>query len=212
MQKYNLFFNEAKLSVINYDKNQLNILCSKGKIIFEEQKDLDACINDFLCHHNDVEFYVLQKNELLIYNRLTSFFVFKRAAGGVVYNEKGEVLVMSRFDHYDFPKGHMEAGESPQQTAIREVKEETHINELEIKDNIATTYHIFHAKDSYYLKETQWYSMTTKQIDNLIPQTEEFIEALWWFTAEDIKNNLSKFYPSLQEMIQQKMLDLSYDR
>ena len=44
--------------------------------------------------------------------------------------------------------------------------------------------------------------MTTQQIDNLIPQKEEYIEALWWFTNEDIKNNLSKFYPSLQKYLQ----------
>ena len=202
MQKYNLFFNEAKLSVINYDKNQLNILRSNGKIIFEEQKDIKACIHDFLRYQTDIEYYVLPENELLLFNAFTSFFHFKRAAGGVVYNKAGDVLVMSRFNHYDFPKGHMEEGESFQQTAIREVNEETHICELEIQENIATTYHIFYAKESYYLKETQWFKMTTQQIDNLIPQKEEHIEALWWFTTEDIKNNLSKFYPSLQEMIQ----------
>jgi len=47
--------------------------------------------------------------------------------------------------------------------------------------------------------------MTTKQTDNLIPQTEEHIEALRWFSLEEIKNNLSKFYPSLQEMILSKV-------
>jgi 8-oxo-dGTP pyrophosphatase MutT (NUDIX family) len=207
MQKYNLFFNEAKLSVINYDKNQLNILRSNERFIYEEQNDLNTCINDFLHHRNDIEFYVLTENESQLLNTLTSFFIFKRAAGGVVYNEAGKILVMSRFDHYDFPKGHIEEGESPQQTAIREVKEETNIIDLSLQDKIADTYHIFFAKDTYYLKETQWFKMTTRQTDNLIPQTEEHIEALWWFSLRDIKNNFSKFYPSLQEMIQQKVLE-----
>ena len=77
MQKYNLFFNEAKLSVINYDKNQLNILRSNGRFIYEEQNDLNTCINDFLHHRNDIKFYVLPENESQLLNSLTSFFIFK---------------------------------------------------------------------------------------------------------------------------------------
>jgi len=40
------------------------------------------------------------------------------------------VLMLRVFRHWDFPKGLMEAGETPQQTALREVREESGISEL----------------------------------------------------------------------------------
>ena len=52
-------------------------------------------------------------------------------AGGVVYRRRGSssefLLVTSRWDSsvWVLPKGHMESGESPEQTAAREVLEET---------------------------------------------------------------------------------------
>ena len=40
------------------------------------------------------------------------------------------VLMLRVFRHWDFPKGLMEAGETPQETALREVREEAGISEL----------------------------------------------------------------------------------
>jgi 8-oxo-dGTP pyrophosphatase MutT (NUDIX family) len=40
------------------------------------------------------------------------------------------VLMLRAFQHWDFPKGLMEAGETPRQTALREVREESSITEL----------------------------------------------------------------------------------
>ena len=48
-------------------------------------------------------------------------------AGGCIFNEKGEVLLQRRGDSntWGFPGGAVEIGETPQQAAVREVKEET---------------------------------------------------------------------------------------
>ena len=48
-------------------------------------------------------------------------------AGCVVVNDKKEVLLVTNQEKktWEFPKGHMDSGESAEQTAIREVKEET---------------------------------------------------------------------------------------
>ena len=49
-------------------------------------------------------------------------------AGGLVFNPAGEVLLIrDKNGYWVFPKGHVEAGESPEQTAVREVAEETGI-------------------------------------------------------------------------------------
>lgn len=56
-------------------------------------------------------------------------FSYEKSCGAVVYcqNENGikYLLVCERSGFWVFPKGHMEAGESEQETALREVKEET---------------------------------------------------------------------------------------
>lgn len=49
-------------------------------------------------------------------------------AGGVVFDARGQVLLVQYRDgSWTFPKGHYEAGETPQQTALREVEEEAGI-------------------------------------------------------------------------------------
>ncbi len=64
------------------------------------------------------------------------------SAGGLVFDSKGRVAIIarhSRSGHLEWclPKGHIEKGETPQQTAVREVHEETGILG-EVVDSIAT--------------------------------------------------------------------------
>ncbi|EFA22434.1 NUDIX hydrolase [Bifidobacterium gallicum] len=64
------------------------------------------------------------------------------SAGGLVFDEHGRVAIIarhSRSGHLEWclPKGHIEKGETPQQTAVREVHEETGILG-EVVDSIAT--------------------------------------------------------------------------
>lgn len=64
------------------------------------------------------------------------------SAGGLVFDEHGRVAIIarhSRSGHLEWclPKGHIEKGETPQQTAVREVHEETGILG-EVVESIAT--------------------------------------------------------------------------
>ena len=56
-----------------------------------------------------------------------------QAGGGLVENEKGEILFMFRRGKWDLPKGKLDPGESLENCALREVKEETGIRILELK-------------------------------------------------------------------------------
>lgn len=51
----------------------------------------------------------------------------EKSYGAVIINEKKEFLLIrhKNGEHWDFPKGHKEEGESDRETAIREVLEET---------------------------------------------------------------------------------------
>lgn len=49
----------------------------------------------------------------------------EKSCGIVVFNNDEVLLVFHNLGHYGFPKGHVEKGETEEETAIREVKEET---------------------------------------------------------------------------------------
>lgn len=56
------------------------------------------------------------------------------SCGAVVVRETGDglrFLLLRAFDHWDFPKGILEKGESPLEAAQREIKEETTLCDLE---------------------------------------------------------------------------------
>ncbi len=56
------------------------------------------------------------------------------SSGAVVVRETGQglrFLMLRAFRHWDFPKGIVEPGEGPKEAAIREVREETSIADLE---------------------------------------------------------------------------------
>lgn len=56
------------------------------------------------------------------------------SAGAVIVRDSDDgtrFLLLRAFDHWDFPKGLVEAGEAPLAAAIREVREETTIEDLE---------------------------------------------------------------------------------
>ena len=60
----------------------------------------------------------------------------EKSVGLVVFRETGGerlyLLLHYRGGHWDFPKGHVEEGESEHETALRELHEETAIAEAEI--------------------------------------------------------------------------------
>ncbi len=66
--------------------------------------------------------YIKWIRELVGHDRIILNF-----AGGCVFNENGEILLQKRSDvgKWGFPGGAMELGESAEETAIREFKEET---------------------------------------------------------------------------------------
>ena len=65
------------------------------------------------------------------------------SAGGVVVNQRGNVLWILRNGHWDIPKGKVEMGEKLEEAALREVTEETGIKDIKIIDDLITTYHTY---------------------------------------------------------------------
>jgi 8-oxo-dGTP pyrophosphatase MutT (NUDIX family) len=121
-----------------------------------------------------------------------------KAGGGLVYNNNGDVLFIFRDGKWDLPKGGTEKGEEIEQTAMREVEEETGVNNLEIVQKLQKTYHVFKRNGIFRLKITHWFEM--KSTFNGIPQgqIEEGIEKAVWLNPEQVKEALLNSYENIK--------------
>ena len=81
------------------------------------------------------------------------------SAGGVVFKDKREVLLIKNPSNvWTFPKGHIENGETKEQTALREVKEETNID-AEIVTYLGEIHYFFTWKGTRIFKTVYFFLM-----------------------------------------------------
>jgi|688.fasta_scaffold348612_2 8-oxo-dGTP pyrophosphatase MutT (NUDIX family) len=123
------------------------------------------------------------------------------AAGGIVENEKKEVLSIFRRGFWDLPKGKVEKGEKIIDAAQREVLEETGINVKITNENPYITYHCYVMGDIHYIKETHWFDMQEVGKNSLTPQTEEDITALQWMNKTEFESKSNLFYPLIASIL-----------
>jgi 8-oxo-dGTP pyrophosphatase MutT (NUDIX family) len=133
------------------------------------------------------------------------------AAGGLIFNDKQNLLMIFRRGKWDLPKGKLDKGESIEECAIREVQEETGIQNVKAEKFLGITYHKYFDKYSKQetLKETHWFKMYADGIQPLIPQTEEDIEIIEWVDKKNIREKLSNSYPNILEIIEKTELEIS---
>src|SRR5690606_35875177 len=113
------------------------------------------------------------------------------AAGGIVSNNEQEILFIRRLGKWDLPKGKMEKGESREESAVREIEEETGLKDVELVRFINTTYHInVERNGEKILKCTHWFEMNLDGEDTSKPQTEEGITEVAWKNYSQIKNEV----------------------
>lgn len=129
-----------------------------------------------------------------------SCFLYVKAAGGAVRQE-GCVLMIKRAGMYDLPKGHVEACETIEACAVREVEEECGIQQVSITGALATTLHIYPRNEDWFLKKTYWYNMICPDGQTPTPQTEEDIDEVFWFPVDRLESVFSQTYPSLIEVM-----------
>jgi 8-oxo-dGTP pyrophosphatase MutT (NUDIX family) len=134
-----------------------------------------------------------------------SGFEIMEAAGGLVLNASGQILLIYRKGSWDLPKGKLDEGESIEACAKREVEEETGVQPLKIEHFIASTAHIYPLHEDWILKESYWYKMRTDFSGALIPQAAEDITKAEWVSLEKVKDYFPNMYPLIQEIIKTEL-------
>ncbi|MBC7459653.1 NUDIX domain-containing protein [Candidatus Saccharibacteria bacterium] len=110
-------------------------------------------------------------------------------AGGIVFrhDEKGGVeilLIQDAKDRWTIPKGHIEEGETAQQTARREIGEEAGLKEVDVLGWLGKIHFRYRRIDKLVLMTTQIYLVRAKGDTNAI-QKEEWMNGIKWFGFHD---------------------------
>lgn len=137
------------------------------------------------------------------YRRLCAEFKEVNAAGGLVCNRRGDYLLISRNGLWDLPKGHQEANEDIETTALREVCEETGIDKLQLRRLICITDHCYLRDGIWHLKHTWWYDMLYTDPTDLTPQREEAISKAAWVARSSLPPFLKNTFPSILEVFRE---------
>ncbi len=129
------------------------------------------------------------------------------SAGGIVLGTKELLLIQVRNLNGDkvwtFPKGHVEKGETPEQTAIREVEEETGY-QCVIQGLATTTHYFFHRNGRLIRKRVNWYWMDP--VEKTGERDYKEIEAVRWVAIDKIADMLR--YPSDLELLKKTVAHL----
>jgi ADP-ribose pyrophosphatase YjhB (NUDIX family) len=137
------------------------------------------------------------------YKAICAEFLEVNAGGGLVSNRRGDYLLISRNGLWDLPKGHQDPGEDIRVTALREVQEETGIDDLMLRDLICMTDHCYRRDGIWHLKHTWWYDMLHTDPSDLTPQREEDISKAAWVAKSSLPAFLVNTYPSIAEVFRE---------
>jgi 8-oxo-dGTP pyrophosphatase MutT (NUDIX family) len=137
-------------------------------------------------------------------------FNLVQAGGGLVNNGAQAWLFMLRRGKWDLPKGKLDAGETLEQCAVREVGEETGLSAVRPDAPLLITYHTYDENGKHILKETHWYRMSVSGSQAAIPvpdqriakfQADEAITEIVWADKERVAVLITNTSPSIIDVL-----------
>ena len=165
--------------------------------------DISTLVELFETSDTLARIYIPAENIEDTYRMICSEFVEVNAGGGLVSNRRGDFLLISRNGLWDLPKGHQDPGEDISVTALREVQEETGIDQLIPRGLICVTDHCYRRDGKWHLKHTWWYDMRYTDPTDLTPQREEDITKAAWVARSSLPPYLLNTYPSILEVFRE---------
>lgn len=194
---YKVFINDSSISFIEKPISEEVLHLS-----YESKGQLEESIS-LLEGSSEIKHLTFAVNSLQdVWNDYTEMYEIIEAAGGIVRNNDGEILMIYRLGKWDLPKGKLEEGESVEEGAVREVIEECGISNLRVVRELPMTYHTYEMKGKKILKRTYWFEMHTKHDGQLIPQIEEHIEKAQWVNPDFLDEYMGNTYASIHWLLE----------
>ena len=117
----------------------------------------------------------------------------ERSAGAVLFSDTGSVrkylLLKYPAGHWDFPKGNMEKGETEGQTVLREVNEETGLDNVKLIDGFRRKIEYFYRRERKSVhKEVVFLLAETKKEEVRLSFEHQ---AYGWFSFQEALKNVT---------------------
>lgn len=206
---YKVFFNDSTIRLDSEFKKSFKNNITDN-VDFESYNIINQIVSEIEDTGSKSEYLILDSDMDKLWNFFRNRFVEIPAAGGLVQNSEGCLLFIRRLGVWDLPKGKIEKNETPARAAIREVEEECGLSGLSIVRQLDSTYHIYRSPylnypDNLVLKETRWFLMKYSGTEDLVPQTEEDIEAVRWVQVWEMDEMLADTYLSLRDFLEKTL-------
>lgn len=200
---YKIFFNNKPLFITDQITKELEELLHHEETVLIDEFNIHtvkAMIHEMevskihagVFLHGDVE---------AVMKAFKKKFVLIKAAGGLIHTKDDELLLIFRRGKWDLPKGKLDDGEDLETCAVREVNEETGLNNVKIEKPLCITYHTYHQDGKHILKESQWFLMKAKKQTNLLPQSEEEIDRCEWVSVDQLSTYMENTHASILDVV-----------
>jgi len=148
---------------------------------------IEKVLYDFLEVSDSRSFTLINitADDLIAYFKKEHYYI--EAAGGFIEKDE-QYLFIHRHGRWDLPKGKLEKDETVESAAIRECEEECGISDLSIDHQLSSTFHMYPYKKSFALKQSYWFYMKTGFNGTLVPQVEESIDQVRWFSKQQVQS------------------------
>ncbi len=120
--------------------------------------------------------------------------VFRRFADGPKY-----LLILDGHGNWGFPKGHEETGESAEQTARREIQEETGLTALTLHTSLPALEWTFSSGRTLVRKRCNYF-LFESAVGETCPQHDEGITRCVWFSYQDATQDLT--FPNTSKLLE----------
>ena len=202
---YKVFFNDR--TVYFGDNFSRAFMKNKGLFYkYNNLQELDELLGVFGEVSHIRNLYIFHEDILELVEEFKACFNYLEAGGGLVFNSKGEFLVIERNGVWDLPKGKLEEGECFETAALREVEEETGLQGLQLVHPVISTYHTYFLKEKRMLKKTRWFEMHYPGTEEPVLQSEEGITGFRWARPGETDFIRQNTYKSIMDVLYFKKL------
>lgn len=123
------------------------------------------------------------------------------SCGSITFNGDNVLLIKHNHGHIDFPKGHIEDGETFEETAVRETKEETNIN---VKIRNPKSYKITYSLKENIIKDV--YFFIADYVSGIPKPQESEVSEAFWVNKEEVDDLIT--FDDMKKLWQQIKKDV----